>query len=132
MGMAKDNEKRGFLVYATLEEQLAFLTDEQVGQLFRAMFVHFRGEEPVLEDLIVRMTYTGVKNIMDIDREKWERVRAARQEAGRKGGFAKAENARLEETPALASEHPSKEELFRRTEQMREQKLAPIRGHYPL
>ena len=46
--MAKDNEKRGFLVYATLEEQLAFLTDEQVGQLFRAMFVHFRGEEPVL------------------------------------------------------------------------------------
>lgn len=92
--MAKDNEKRGFIVYATLEEQLAFLTDEQVGQLFRAMFVHFRGEEPVLEDLMVAMTYTGVKNIMDLDREKWERTREARQAAGRKGGLASGERRR--------------------------------------
>lgn len=131
--MAKDNEKRGFIVYATLEEQLAFLTDEQVGQLFRAMFVHFRGEEPVLEDMMVAMTYTGVKNIMDLDREKWERVREARREAGRKGGYAKAEKQRsLEDGPAdepLAL--PSREERLREIEQNKERTLAELRAYRP-
>lgn len=81
-------DKKGFIVYGTLEEQLAFLTDEQVGQLFRGLFVHFRGEEPVLKDLMVKMVYTGVRGVMDRDREKWEKVRRVRQEAGRRGGLA--------------------------------------------
>lgn len=87
-------DKRGFIVYGNLEEQLAFLNDEQVGQLFRAMFVHFRGDEPVLTDLMVRMVYAGVKGVMDVDREKWERVRRVRQEAGRRGGLASGESRR--------------------------------------
>lgn len=138
--MAKDNEKRGFIVYATLEEQLAFLTDEQVGQLFRAMFVHFRGEEPVLEDLMVAMTYTGVKNIMDLDREKWERVREARREAGRKGGNTRVENARRQEAaseadsvPEAPSEWnlPTQAERVRELEQKRERTLAELRAYRP-
>lgn len=96
--------KKGFVVYGTLEEQLAFLTDEQAGQLFRAMFVHYRGEEPVLEDLMVRMVYTGVRGAMDRDLEKWERVRRYRQEAGRKGGLASGKSrsaaAKQPESPA--------------------------------
>lgn len=113
----RENEKRGFIVYATLEEQLAFLSDAQVGQLFRAMFVHFRGEEPVLEDLMVRMTYTGVRTIMDLDREKWERVREARRKAGRLGGIASGESRRsqgAERSPG------SGEELVPGLEQLRE------------
>lgn len=129
----KDNEKRGFIVYATLEEQLAFLTDEQVGQLFRAMFVHFRGEEPVLEDIMVRMTYTGVKSIMDLDREKWERVREARQKAGRLGGLASGEARRAQSEAVKAAQEqpervPTQEEQFQELKRRADQTMAGFRA----
>ncbi len=104
--MAKENEKRGFVVYGSLEDQLNFLTDAQAGQLFRAMFVHFRGEEPVIEDVMVNMVYTGVRTIMDIDREKWEKTREARREAGRKGGLVSGEVRKEQALRAIESYYP--------------------------
>lgn len=145
MDKTKDNEKRGFIVYATLEDQLAFLSDEQVGKLFRAMFVHFRGEEPVLEDTVVRVTYAGVRSIMDLDREKWERTREARREAGRRGGMSKAERKRGREesaereeddpageaAPAPEETGRSPEERFREISRRAEETMARVRSCRP-
>lgn len=77
---------QSFVVYAELEKQIDRLTDEQVGQLFRAMFQYNRSEEPFFTDPMVGMAFDFVRPIMDRNREKYEAICEKNRQNGAKGG----------------------------------------------
>lgn len=88
---------QSFIVYAELERQIDRLTDEQVGQLFRAMFLYNRQVEPTFSDPVVGLAFDFVRPVMDKNREKWEQTKLKRAEAGRKSGEARRLKASLEQ-----------------------------------
>ncbi|MCD8160149.1 MAG: DnaD domain protein [Clostridiales bacterium] len=81
--------KSSFIVYHEIEEQTAIMTDEQAGQLFRAMLRFSKGGEPEISDPMVALAFSFVRPRMECDRRKYEEVCTKRQEAGRKGGRPK-------------------------------------------
>ena len=83
-------DKKSFLIYLDYEEQFDLLTDEQIGQLMRAIIKYEKtGEEPVLDGMI-KMAFSFIKKQLDRDREKWTEEKQKRSEAGRKGGISRA------------------------------------------
>lgn len=86
---------QSFVVYAELEKQIDRLTDEQVGQLFRAMFQYNRSEEPFFTDPMVGMAFDFVRPIMDRNREKYEAICERNRQNAKKAGAPKGnQNAR--------------------------------------
>lgn len=64
--------KGSFLVYADLIDYAGDLTDEQLGQLFRAMLGHAAGATPMVADPEVRGIWRGVRHQMDEDAAKYD------------------------------------------------------------
>lgn len=76
------DSKQSFIVYYSLEEQTAFLSDEQLGRLFRMMFDYeIRGIMPDSSDELF-MCFGFVKTILDINKAEY----AARCEENAKNG----------------------------------------------
>lgn len=79
--------KKGFVVYFDIEAQTAEFSDEQVGQLFRAMLAFAsRGEVAEIEDPLVKIAFSFVRVQIREDREKYEKKCLQNQENGSKGG----------------------------------------------
>lgn len=93
-------DKKSFVVYCDIEENLDRMTDEEVGLLFRSM-VHYSntGEEPEL-DRLMTFIFTPIRQQMDRDREKWNGIKESRSRAGKKGG-EKSAKARAERVKTL-------------------------------
>lgn len=73
----------GFYLFTDYSEKFKRLSDEQFGQLIRALLVYKKtGEEPEIDDLVVGMAFDVIR--MDIDKQA-ETYRN-KAEAGRKGG----------------------------------------------
>lgn len=83
-------EKKSFLVYKDWQEYIIALgSDEAAGRLFKALCAYaFSGEPPALSGDI-KMAFLFMKNAIDRDGKKWEKVAAARSAAGKKGGRPK-------------------------------------------
>ena len=80
-----DNEK-SFLVYCDKSEQVDLLTDEEAGQLFKALFRYVRdGEILVTDNRILLYAFVAFKTTIDHNAEKYTRIVEKRREAGRKG-----------------------------------------------
>lgn len=80
-------DNQSFIVYKDWEEMLDALDgDEQVGQLFRALFAFAkRGEEAEFVGAL-KMAFIFMKNAIERDGEKWERTCSARSDCGKLGG----------------------------------------------
>lgn len=77
--------KISFLVYLDYEEQFNLLTDEQLGQLIRAIMEYEKTKQiPEIEG-VVKMAFSFIKAQLDRDREKWNKKRQKRSEAGKRG-----------------------------------------------
>ncbi|MGN1133963.1 MAG: DUF6291 domain-containing protein [Oscillospiraceae bacterium] len=81
-------DNKSFMMYKDWEELfLALESDEQRGQLLRALFAFAkRGETPELEGA-VKMAFLVMSQQIDRDGQKWEEVCRERAKAGRKGGL---------------------------------------------
>ncbi|MCD8190041.1 MAG: DnaD domain protein [Clostridiales bacterium] len=97
---------KGFMIYGDLEQQVASLTDAQVGQLLRAMFEFNRGVEPSPADPLVGLAFGFVRGNMERDRAKYEATCEKRKAAGAKGGRPKKQKVSAE-TPFFNSESNS-------------------------
>lgn len=75
-----------FVLYQEYEQYLSFLSDEEAGQLFRALFIFSKGEQPDIKSPAVGIAYTAITNQMTRDREKYEKKVQANRENGKKGG----------------------------------------------
>ncbi len=79
-------DKSSFLIYLDYEEQFNLLTDEQIGQLMRAIIKYEKTREiPQLEG-IVKMAFSFIKTQLDRDREKYKAKCEKNKENGAKGG----------------------------------------------
>jgi len=89
--MAK--QRTSFLLHFDSLEILNELSDEEAGQLFKAIKAHHKGEELTLSPL-VRVAFSSFKNQFVRDEKKYQETCKRRAEAGSKGGIAKASNAK--------------------------------------
>lgn len=76
--------RKSFIVYSEWIYNLALLTDEQSGVLFRALLA-YSNEMPLPEmDPATNMCFSFMRAQIDRDNEKYEQVCAKRSEAGKK------------------------------------------------
>jgi len=90
--MAEVEEKISFILYGSYEEQLDMLTNEQAGELMKAIFVYARTGEKDCTDPMAKMMLSVICHQMDIDARKYAEKKERLREAGRKGGIQKAKN----------------------------------------
>ena len=75
------SEKKSFVLYTDYIKHINRLTDEEAGQLFKALFRYVEsGEIPELSDR-ADMAFSFITEQMGRDFEKWEKIRQKRSEA---------------------------------------------------
>ena len=84
-----DKEKKSFLIYLDYEEHFKLMSDEQLGQLIRAIIEYEKNKEVPRLDGMVKMAFSFIKAQLDRDREKYEEKCAKNKENGAKGGRPK-------------------------------------------
>ena len=88
-----DDKKKSFVVFCDTEEALADFTDAQVGAVFRGLFAYEkRGERYSENDPAVKAALGFLYSTMDRNREKYNKIREKRREAGAKGGQKTAQS----------------------------------------
>lgn len=103
-------DKKSFIIYTDIAETVNRLSDEQAGKLFKGMLSY--QTDGIIPDLgeLLDFVFVPIRQQMDRDEEKWERIREKRAASGAKGGQKKAENrqndvANANETVANANEN---------------------------
>ncbi len=82
-------------MYTEYIDQIGMLTDEEAGQLLKAVLEYARdGVMPEIENRMVSLTFSFIMAQMDRDNEKYEATVERRKEAGRQGGLAKSSKAK--------------------------------------
>lgn len=79
-------EKKSFILYHSYMETFSELTDEEAGQLIKAIFNHEVHGETIDMDRIVKMAYLPIKSNLERDKAEYENVCEKRKAAGRLGG----------------------------------------------
>ena len=78
-------EKNSFILYTNYSEILQDLSMEEMGYIFKAILDYkANGEIPDLPKQL-KTIFKFIKNQLDIDNAKWEQIKQARSEAGKKG-----------------------------------------------
>lgn len=91
-------DKNSFLIYLDYEEQFNLLTDEQVGQLMRAIMKYEKTQEEPKLDGILKMAFSFIKTQLDRDREKYKERCEKNKQNGAKGGRPKKNQMDIEKT----------------------------------
>lgn len=84
--------RNSFVLYTDYYEHLEDLTDEEIGQLTRHIFQYAMGNEVAIDNRVVKMTFSFIRQQMDKDAEKYETTCQKRAEAGALGGRPKKAN----------------------------------------
>lgn len=84
-------EKKSFKLYVDYEEHLKYLSNEELGQLFRAIFAHENqdSEEPEGLSGMVLMAYSFIRAQLDRDRDSYDDQCKTNSLNGKKGGRPK-------------------------------------------
>lgn len=81
------DNKKAFLMYLDYEDNLQDLSDEELGQLLRAIFKYERTrEEPQNLGLLVKVAFGFIKGNLNRDREKYDKRSETSAINGKKGG----------------------------------------------
>ena len=95
--------KNSFIFYYEWGESFALLSPVEQAQLLASILEYHRtGKAPVLEGA-VKMAFSFIKATLDRDRQKWEHVKEARTQAGRKGGIASGKSRKQNQMLCLLS-----------------------------
>ena len=86
--------KKSFVLYTDQREVFEELSDEQAGKLIKHIFGYVNDEDPETDDKFVRLAFLPIKTQLKRDLKIWDEKKHLRVEAGKKGGLAKASNAR--------------------------------------
>lgn len=103
-------EKKSFVMYADYEKHIARLSDEDAGELFKAIFTYVNTGEEVPLSPAADMAFSFMKERIDRDSEKWAVTCQKRSEAGKKGGAPKGnKNAANKQKQANVSANKQKQ-----------------------
>jgi len=86
--------KKSFVLYTDQREIFEELTDEQAGKLIKHIFGYVNDDNPETDDKFIRLAFLPIKTQLKRDLKVWDEKKYLRSEAGKKGGLAKASNAR--------------------------------------
>lgn len=86
MEVEKTLEKKSFVLYIDHKELWKNLSDEQAGKLIKHIYSYVVGEGAKPPDEMTKLLFYQIKATLDRDQKKWEAVRNARSENGKKGG----------------------------------------------
>lgn len=90
-------DKSSFVLYTRYREQINMLNNEQAGQLMKAIFDYQAMGEVAIEDSVVAMLWSVMKQQLDVDNQKYQETCAKRAAAGAKGGKSKHSKSENEE-----------------------------------
>ena len=100
-----DKEKISFLMYLDYEEQFSLLSDEELGQLMRAIMQYEKtGNIPELKG-VIKMAFSFIKQQLDRDEEKWQEEKKKRSEAGKKGMAKRWKKEDTEDNKVIAEDN---------------------------
>ncbi len=106
-------DKESFLIYKSFYEPISAFSNEQLGRLFRAIFVYqISGKEN--QDADIAIAFKFFKNQFRLDDIKYQEICEKRRENGKKGGRPKKANGfeeskRFSEKPKKADNDNEKE-----------------------
>ncbi len=81
--MAKD--KKGFILYADQKALFDQLPNEKAGELIKFIFSYVNDENPITEDLIIKLAFTPIQQQLKRDLVKYEETKEKRSQAGKAG-----------------------------------------------
>ena len=97
--MADENQKKSFIVYFDWGEALSYFSNEEVGEIFKAIFSYAKdGIEPEFSQNALNGVFSFMKSALDRDRAAYEAKCRTNQINGRKGGRPK-KTCGIEENP---------------------------------
>ena len=76
--------KKSFVLYSDQRELFDQLTDEYAGKLIKHIYSYVNDENPISDDIIIKISFTPIKLQLKRDLKKWELQQDQRKEAGRK------------------------------------------------
>lgn len=82
-------EKKSFLMYTSYLDNVEILSDEEAGQLLKAIYAFVNGNELPKLDRVVQLTFNPIKSHLERDMEKYKDICRKRSENGAKGGRPK-------------------------------------------
>ena len=80
---------QSFVLYTNYYDILADLSNEKLGELFRAILEYKTTKKQPVVSVDLLVVFKFIKNQLDIDEEKYNRKRLKSSENGRKGGAPK-------------------------------------------
>jgi hypothetical protein len=86
--------KKSFVLYTDQREIFEELSDEDAGKLIKHIFSYVNDENPQTQDRFIKLAFIPIKTQLKRDLKMWDEKKHLRSEAGKKGGLAKASNAR--------------------------------------
>lgn len=97
-----NNKQKGFLLYLDNYDLIEDLSFEEMGRWINAIF-HYKRDKEIpnfKKGSLLNTAFKVAKNQLDRDAEAWEEKCQKRADAGRKGGQAKASNAKQKQAKA--------------------------------
>ncbi len=86
------SDKKSFVLYCDIGQHLALLSDEEAGQLFKALVRYAdTGEQSELPPM-AGMAFSFISAQIERDSQKWKDIREKRKQAGRIGGSKRQAN----------------------------------------
>lgn len=83
------SEKKSFLMYTSYLDNVEILSNEEAGQLLKAIYAFVNGNELPELDRVVQLTFNPIKSHLERDKEKYKEICRKRSESGAKGGRPK-------------------------------------------
>ena len=79
--------KKSFILYADQKELFEQLPDEKAGELIKHIFKYVNDENPITEDLLIKLAFTPIKQHLKRDLEKFEAKKESRSDSGKIGNL---------------------------------------------
>ena len=118
-------ERERFYMYRSYEEQMALLTDEQVGRVMRGVFHYLNTGEKLDQEREVNLMLSVITCRLDFDARRYTKKVEKRREAGRKGGLASASKRARERRAEADEEAEANEAALEAMEQMQVNEATP-------
>lgn len=90
--------KKSFVLYCDLIHTVGKLPDEQAGQLLKIILDYVNDNDPVIEDLLLSVSFEPIRQQLKRDLEKWTEKAPDRKEKARIAGLASAKARQLKST----------------------------------
>ena len=102
-------DKKSFVMYESWGAAIEKMNNEQAGELIKAIYAFQKNPDVVPEDPAIAFVFEIIKQKLEEDNKRYEKVCAARSEGGKKGGRPKAN---ASDKKQMVSEESKKSKCF--------------------